>query len=179
MSLITDFFIGILFVTFAGTMLFVFVYSTNMFLSTVNSTGLAPTNSLPYHAGAAVASNFYAFNTYIPFIFFGFNIIAILLASYLRPNPMNIAVGVILIIFMPIISAVLSNATRTIFLAPLLLPIANEFPAILNIASQYPLYTFIFSLIYIIILAIRSRQFQGNTEVGGGGTTSFSGGGAY
>ena len=173
MGMLTDLFIGMFIVTFIGTALFAMTYSSHQFLNavaklpganqTIGNTGIKPINM-----GIQVQSNFYAFNEFIPIIFFGLNIIAILLAAFLTPNPLNIVTGVILIIFMPIVSIIMSNATRVIFLQPILLSTAQQFPQILTIAAQYPLYTIVFGLAYVVVLAVRSKQFRGNTEVQNG-----------
>ncbi len=176
MGLIEDFTIGMIYVVVIGVVLFALVYASNQYLNILVKNNLTTTNSLAYKDAVAVQSNFYAFNEFVPLLFFGLNILALFLAAYLRPSPMNIAIGIMLLIFLPVISAILSNATRMVFLQPLLLPTAQQFPAILDIAAQFPIYTIAFGIMYLIIVAMRSKYYVQGQE---GGPTQQVGSGAY
>ena len=141
-------------------LLFALTYAANMTINIELSTGLMTTNSPAYILGENVMQNFYMFNDYGPLIFFALNILALFLAAYTKPSIMNVAVALMLVWFLPVLGMVVSNVAHTVFLNTILGPTALHFPNLLLIAAQFPLYTIAFSLLYIIVIAVRSKFFS-------------------
>jgi hypothetical protein len=164
-SIVTDFAAVMFLFLFMSIMLFTLTYAANFVIQTELNLGLMTTNSQAYILGESVLHNFYLFNDFGPLIFFGLNILAVFLAAYLRPSIMNVAVGLILIWFVPILGMIVSNVARTVFLSTILGPTAMQFPNILLIAAQFPLYTIAFTLLYIVVIAVRSRYYKGSQPV--------------
>ena len=147
-----------------AVLVIVFTYAANQYLAALLASHLATSSSLAYIYSSAIFHNLYLFNDYAPLIFFGLNITALILAAYLRPSLMNIVVGFIFLYILPVISSIFSNVNRVVFSNPIIASTAAQFPQIIVIAAQYPNYTIAFTMLYMIIIAIRSRYFKGNSQ---------------
>jgi hypothetical protein len=122
----------------------------------------------PLAATIQILNNYNSVDGWIYFIFILVNLAIIASCAFL-PNvsPMAIAIGFLTMIVVVIVSFILSNALNTFFGANILANAVAKLPNVRILWANIGEMEILFSLIYLIAVAARSR--------GGGGTGGYGG----
>jgi hypothetical protein len=131
-----------------------------------NPNYIIPGEPNAYNAYLSVASNYYNFDYYIPFIFYALEIIVVILAGWLNSNPIGFVVGFCVLIFLFTFSSFLiSNTAYTILTNNALSGTASQFPNILNLLANLGIYDWAFMILYLISIAVRNVYFKSEQNV--------------
>jgi len=116
----------------------------------------------PLAAVNSILANYNAVDTWIYFIFILVNL-AILASVAFLPNvsPMALAIGFLTLVIVVIISFILSNSINVFFNVPLLGNAVAKIPNVRGLWANIGEYEILFGLIYLIIIAARSRGAGG------------------
>ena len=125
-------------------------------------------STTPYNATVGLLNLYPQFDNYIPWLFILINLAIIASAVLLFSNFLAYAIGFLVMIITDFISIILSNEARNIFLNPLFGNVIQLYPHIQSMFQQLPIYEIVFTFIYLIIIAAKSRI------IGASGYTSSS-----
>jgi len=148
---------------FTALLVFLFIPSlvlTVMFYASTSVQNIFATipiiaNSPGFGQAQQVQNDFGIFDTMIPFLYFGTQIIILILASFLDVNPQTFVMGLLVNFFIIFVSFVISNTAHQILTLPVLSTSASHFPTMLLVLSNLPIFTAIFTGLYIVVILLR------------------------
>lgn len=140
-------------------------------ICTVSYISQTPSNTVswpsPFVATEQILANYNSVDKWLFFMFILINLAIIASIAFLpAPSPMAIAIGFIMLIILGIVSMILSNAINVFFNVPLLANAVAKLPQTRELWATVTEYEILFSFIYLIVVAARSRGGGGNYSGG-------------
>jgi len=143
--------------------LFAYTYVSQQILMVYNQTPIFTNSSYQikghpnaYNATKQVMSNYYGFDLYLSFFFWGVFIVAIIASGWLNSHPLSYVVGYLMMFFFIYFSMLLSNLSKQVFTSAIFGNVPQMFPNLLNIFANFGLYNWIFLVISLLAIAART-----------------------
>ena len=112
-------------------------------------------NQHPIQAWLGIGNQLYSFDYYLPFIFYMLMMAIIFSTVLLQPDPISWLVGVFYLPVIYYVSAYISNMAHAIFTQTIIAGGVSHLPYSIQILANLATITFLFSILYVIAIAIR------------------------